>query len=157
HMDYIQYIRNRKGFPLANEGWQMYQPLLYYMISSTLLDILEPAILRGSFTVVRILGLGIGILHFTLIFLSLRLIFPGKVGALLFGLLLAALLPAHLYISQYVTNEALAAMLVSACLYLCLRLVVKKRDSRDAFLGVGFCFGAVLLAKMTAVLAVPFV
>lgn len=157
HLDYIQRIRTGHGLPLANEGWQMYQPPLYYLISSFVVGILGPETIHGTFTIVRILGLCIGIIHITLIFLSLRLLFPGRTGPPLFGLFLAALLPAHLYISQYVTNEALAAMLVTACFYLCLRIIIEKLDSRRVFAGVGLCLGAALLAKVTAVLAVPFV
>ncbi len=157
HLSYIERVQKGPGLPLANEGWQMYQPPLYYMVCAIAEDITGPATQFGKATVARVLGLGIGVAHFTLIFLSLRLIFPRRIGMQCFGLLLAALLPAHLYISQFVTNEALAAMLVTASLYCCLRIIVAKRDSWRSFLAVGIFFGAALLAKVTAVLAAPFI
>jgi tetratricopeptide (TPR) repeat protein len=157
HMKYIQRVASKPGLPLASDGWQMYQPPLYYMISAVAVEIFNPETVAGYATVVRILGLGIGIIHLALIFLSLRLVFPARPGTQFFGLLLAALLPAHLYVAQYVTNESLAAMLVTASIFLCLKIVLEKRDSWKIFAALGLTFGAALLAKVTAVLAAPFI
>lgn len=158
HLNYIQYVASKSSLPLANEGWQMYQPPLYYAISSVFLNIADPTMaLAGKVMIIRVLGLCIGIVHFTLILLSLRLVFPRRVSAQFFGLMLAAFVPAHLYMSQYVTNESLAAMLVTASFYLCLRINIERIASRRMLIILGLCLGAALLAKVTAVIAVPFV
>ena len=98
-----------------------------------------------------------GIVHITLVFLSLRLLFPGQIGRQWVGLTLAAFLPMLLYLSYYVTNETLAAMLVSASVYLCLRLLKLGEDSWTSFIVLGLIMGMALLAKFTAALAVPFI
>jgi tetratricopeptide (TPR) repeat protein len=157
HLAYIERVRSGHGLPLANEGWQMYQPPLYYLISAVGLDIFDPTTVAGKAMVVRVLNLGIGIAHLTLIFLCLRLIFPARAGMQIVGLLLATVLPAHIYISHYITNEALAAMLVTASIFLCLRIILEKRESWGIFVALGITFGAALLAKVTAVLAAPFI
>src|SRR5262249_9568082 len=37
HVDYINYIRTHAVLPLANEGWEMHQPPLYYAASAAAL------------------------------------------------------------------------------------------------------------------------
>jgi Predicted membrane protein len=68
--------------------------------------------------------------------LEFALLLP--VRAAFIGLLLAAFLPMHLYLAQYVTNEMLAATLATAAFYLCLRLLKSEvpRPSQFAWLGV---------------------
>lgn len=157
HINYIYYIATKSHLPLANEGWEMYQPPLYYAISAVCMDLADTMTIAGKVLAIRVLGLGIGIVHFTLVLLSMRLVFPRRVGAQFFGLILAAFLPAHLYISQYVTNESLAAMLVTASFYLCLRINIERIASGRMLVMLGVCLGAALLAKVTAVIAIPFV
>ena len=156
HTDYINYIQTRHAFPLACEGWEMFQPPLYYLICAVLLEGLgltaaNPAGLVG----LRLMGLGIGVAHFVIVWASLRLLFPGQRAKQLWGLVLAACLPPLLYLSLYVTNEGLAAALVSACLYLTLRILKQDCASRKAYAGLGLCLGAALLTKSSALLAVP--
>ena len=102
-------------------------------------------------------GLVVGIAHLTLIFLCLRLLFPAQWRMQFFGLTLAAFLPEHLYISQYVTNESLAALWVTAALYFCLRLLKGNRPYWRLSVATGACLGAALLTKVTAIIAVPFI
>jgi tetratricopeptide (TPR) repeat protein len=87
-----------------------------------------------------------------LIFACLRLIFPEQPRKQIAGLVLAAFLPAHLYMFQYVSNETMATTLGTAAVYLC--LVILRDDqfsvSRHALLGL--CLGAAMLTKVTAIL-----
>jgi tetratricopeptide (TPR) repeat protein len=83
----------------------------------------------------------------------LRLLLP--VRAALIGLLLAAFLPMHLYLAQYVTNEMLAATLATATLYLCLRLLKSEMPPASEFAWLGLALGAALLAKATVILLLP--
>ena len=57
------------------------------------------------------------------VFLSLRLLFPNRLGLQFSGLMLAAFLPMQLYLAHYVTNEILAAALMTAAIYFALRLL----------------------------------
>jgi hypothetical protein len=99
------------------------------------------------------MGLVIGIGHLTLIWMSLRLIFPGDRTKQLWSLLLAGFLPALVYPSHYVTNEALCAALVSLSLYLCLRVLSQERPSWMLCAGLGVSLGLALLTKITAAVA----
>ena len=158
HLDYINYIRTHHALPLATDGWEMCQPPLYYLASAALLSAARVATASDAAVhVLRIFGLFMGITHVTLIFLSLRLLFPGQMKNLCAGLLLAAFLPENLYISHYVTNEGLSALFTSASIYFCLRILTQDESSWRLFLAVGLCLGAALLTKITALFAAPFI
>lgn len=158
HSDYINYIRTKSALPLASEGWEMYQPPLYYIIGAGITSASGvPTASDGAAIGLRIFGMLVGVAHILAIFFALRLLFPGRLAAQFFGLLLAACLPEHLYISQYITNEGLAAALVSAAVYFCLREWNKNEESAGTAIAAGLCLGAALLTKFTAVLVIPFI
>ena len=156
HLDYISYIQQHRSLPLPTEGWEMYQPPLYYLIAAASLSV------RGlsvddpmSIYVLRWLGAFFGIAHFILVYLSMRLLLPLR--AALIGLLVAAFLPMHLYLAHYVTNELLSAALATATLYLCLRLLSGDTLHTLQFVWVGLALGAAMLTKATGVLLLPVV
>jgi tetratricopeptide (TPR) repeat protein len=156
HLNYINYIQQHRSLPLPTEGWEMYQPPLYYLIaaaslSASALSVDNPM----SIYVLRWLGAFFGIANFVLVFLTLRLVLP--VRAALIGVLVAAFLPMHLYLAHYVTNELLLATLSTAALYLCLRLLKSETPGTLQFVWVGLALGAAILAKATAILLLPIV
>src|SRR6266496_1270590 len=156
HLKYVNYIEEHRALPLPNEGWEMYQPPLYYLIaaaglSACNLSINDPT----SILVLRLIGAFLGIAQFVFVFLGLRLLFSGRTAFV--GLLLAAFLPMHLYLAHYVTNEILAAALATATLYLCLRLLKSDTPRASQFAWLGLALGAAMLAKATAILLLPVV
>lgn len=156
HLKYIEYIQKNWSLPLPTQGLEMYQPPLYYLIgaaalSASKLSINDPQ----SVIVLRLLGGFFGIAQFVLVFLSLRLVLPAR--AAFIGLLLAAFLPMHLYLAQYVTNEMLAATLATAALYLCLRLLKSELPRASQFALLGLLIGASMLTKVTGILLLPIV
>ena len=156
HLKYITYIQEHRAFPLPTEGLEMYQPPLYYLIGAVALSACKLSINDAqSVVVLRLLGGFLGIAQFVLVFLSLRLLLP--VRAAFMGLLLAAFLPMHLYLAQYVTNEILAATLATAALYLCLRLLNSKVPRASQFAWLGVALGGTILAKVTGILLLPIV
>ena len=158
HVDYIEYLQKHKALPLPNEGWEMFQPPLYYVISAAALSLFDLSVTDAAAgTVLRLLTMLFGITQFVLVFLSLRLLFPKQLGRQLVGLVLAAFLPMNLYLSHYVTNETFAALLVSVSIYLCLRILKAGTNSWASFSALGFVIGAAVLTKFTAVLAIPFI
>jgi tetratricopeptide (TPR) repeat protein len=156
HLKYITYIQEHRALPSPTEGWEMYQPPLYYVIAAATLSLCHlSAGDQMSISVLRGIGALLGIAQFVLIFFSLRILLP--IGAALIGLLLAAFLPMHLYMAHYVTNEMLAAVLATATLYLCLRLLNSNTPRASQFAWLGLALGAAMLAKATAVLLLPVV
>jgi tetratricopeptide (TPR) repeat protein len=156
HLDYISYIQQHRSLPLPTEGWEMYQPPLYYLIAAASLSACGLSVDNStSIYVLRWLGAFFGIAHFILVYLSVRLLLPLR--AALIGLLVAAFLPMHLYLAHYVTNELLSAALATAALYLCLRLLSSDMLHTLQFVWVGLALGAAMLTKATGVLLLPVV
>src|SRR5438067_8934720 len=156
HLKYINYIQEQRALPLPTEGWEMYQPPLYYLFAASSLSVGRLSINDPmSVFVLRLLGAFFGIAQFVFAFLSLRLLLPAR--AALVGLLVAVFLPMHLYLAHYVTNEILAATLATMALYLCLRLLRSDKPSASQFAWLGLAIGAAMLTKATGILLLPIV
>ena len=158
HQQYIDYILQKKALPLADEGWQMYQPPLFYVLSALIIGPFGwSASADSAMLALRCFSVVVGIAHLVLIFFCLRLLFPNQPSRQVAGLLFAGLLPANLCLSHHLTNENLAAAFVTAALYFCLRLRRTQAAPARLAIGAGTCLGLALLTKFSAVLAVPFV
>jgi tetratricopeptide (TPR) repeat protein len=158
HLNYIKYLQEHHSLPLPAQGVEMFQPPLYYVISAVALSLFHLSTTDPSaILLLRALTMIFGIGQVVLVFASLRLVFPGRPYLQLIGAGLAAFLPMQLYISHYPTNETLAGVLVSASLYLTLRIVTGGTASWQSCSALGLLLGAALLTKATAVLAVPFI
>src|SRR4051812_5219005 len=156
HLKYIDYIQQHWSVPSPTEGFEMYQPPLYYFIAASILSLCKLSINDpGSVIVVRALGAFFGIAQWALVFLTLRLLLPARTA--LIALLLAAFLPMHLYLMHYVTNELLTATLATLTVYLCLRLLKNETPRAVPFLFVGLALGATMLTKSTGILLLPIV
>jgi tetratricopeptide (TPR) repeat protein len=156
HLDYISYIQEHRALPLPSEGWEMYQPPLYYLIAAASLTACKLSTGdSASIFVLRFLGVLFGIIQFVLVFFSLRFLFPARIAFV--GLLLAVCLPMQLYLAHCVTNEMLAATLTTATLYLCLRLLRSDMLRPSQFAWLGLALGGAMLAKVTGILLLPII
>lgn len=158
HQQYIDYILQQRALPLADDGWQMYQPPLYYLLSAALIGPFGwPASADGAILTLRAFSTLIGIVHLLLVFLCLRLLFPQRPPPQITGLLLAGFLPMSLCLSHHITNEGLAALFVTAALYFSLRLLRAETRAAGFAAAAGACLGLALLTKFSAVLAIPII
>ena len=158
HLEYIDYILQHKALPLADDGWQMYQPPLFYLLSALILGPFGwSASVDAAVLALRAFAALTGIAHLVLVFLCLRLLFPDRPRRQIVGVLLAGFLPMNLCLSHHITNESLAALFVTAALYFTLRLL--RAEGRGAALAtaVGTSLGLAMLTKFSAVLAIPVV
>jgi len=158
HMEYTAFIQEHHRLPEATEGFMMYQPPLYYLLSAGTLGLggLDAADADSAFTM-RALSAMFGIFHVLLALACLRLLFPGKPALQMVGTALAALLPAHLYLMHFATNETLAAALTAGALYCALRAARHERPISGWHWLAGLAFGAAMMAKVSALMAAPFV
>lgn len=153
HQEYIRVVLTEGRLPLADEGWEMYQPPLYYALAAGLLRLAGHTRLDGgSIEILHGLGWAAGLLQCAALLASLRLLFPERPRPLLVGLLLGAFLPVQLYMFQYVTNEPLHAALVSSAVYLALRILSRDDTSARAHALLGSVLGLAMLAKFSALI-----
>jgi len=156
HEQYIQFIQEKHALPLPKNGWEMHQPPFYYLISATLLDVCGLSVTDDDAAfVLRGVNGTVGLVHCWLALLCFRLLFPKNLPVQAVGLLVAAFLPPHLYLSQYVTNEPLAGLFVTVAFYLCLRALRAERENTYLSIGIGVALGAAVLTKFSSVLALP--
>jgi tetratricopeptide (TPR) repeat protein len=156
HMAYVQYIMEHNALPLANEGYEMFQPPLYYAICAGLLKLCHLSLPQHAAVVVlRAFGMAIGLAQICLVWASLRLLFAGEEVVALWGTLFAACVPMLLYLSHYVTNEAFAAACATGCVFVCLRMLKSEALFARHYVILGCCLGLALLAKSSALLVVP--
>ncbi len=124
HERYVQFIQQKHALPTAADGFEMYQPPLYYLCGAGLLNACALSTGDPSATLVlRTVNGVVGVIQCVLSLLCLRLLFPKNAGAQAAGLLIAALIPPELFLSFYVTNESLAALFATAVLYFLLRIL----------------------------------
>ncbi len=158
HTEYINFILDRGRLPLASDGWQMYQPPLYYLLAAGLLIPFDlNASSDAALLLLRVVSGVIGLGQILLLFLSLRLLFPNRPKSQALGILLGAFLPAHLYLAHHVTNEGLAAFLATASLYFTLKFLRSDPAPLRTALVAGACLGLALLTKFSTLLVAPFV
>lgn len=159
HTDYIRVIAEQHRLPLPTEGWTMFQAPLYYLISAPLyglgIHLFEQ---ETVFRLLRLVPLACGLAAIEVAYRSLRSLWPADAGRQRSGLLFAALCPMGLYLSPFVGNEMLAALLLAAVLALTMRLVHDPIAAirRRLPLAIGVLLGLALLTKLTAlVLTAP--
>jgi tetratricopeptide (TPR) repeat protein len=156
HLAYVKYILDHGRLPDARDGTEMFHAPLYYLTGAALLGAARLQVFQPSGMMrLRLLGLAIGAANLALVFAGLRLIFPGDWKKPLAGLVLAAFLPAQLYLSHYTTNETLSAMFVTAALCVGLRLLRPGQPWWGWYGILGIVLGLALLSKSSAALALP--
>ena len=155
HLSYIRYVLLNHSLPLANQGWQMYQPPLYYVIAAALMAAAHLTVPgAGAASMLRGLGLACGVANLVLVAAALRLALPEQPRRQLLGFAVAAFLPMQLYMYQLPTNEILVATLSSAVLLATLHVLRSDPPSLRLHALLGLCMGLALLTKVTAFLVV---
>ena len=159
HLDYIQYVQTRHAIPMADQGWEMYQAPLYYVLSALMLKVagVSPdahAISPAGVTILRGLNLILGIVNLGFLLASLRLIFPLNPRRQLIGFIVGAFLPMQLYLFQFPTNEVLATTAATAVAFLCLRALSAPRWRIWDYVLLGIGLGIAMLAKVSGILLI---
>ncbi len=153
HLAYVEYILDHGALPSADQGWQTYQPPLYYLLASGLLKLVGATTQDASGVLaLRLLGLLCGVCNLFLVAACLRRLFPQNERRQVLGTLLAAFLPCQLYLYQFPTNEMLLVTLASTTLLAALWLLDQDDPPLSRYLLLGACVGLALLAKVSALL-----
>ncbi len=158
HMDYILYLGKTWQIPLPSEGWQMFQPPLYY-VASLLFDYFLLLFLpvHAAILGLRLIPLLCGALLVEISYRLLRYVFPERQDLQALGTILAGCLPMNLYLSQVIGNEPLAGCLSAGVLVLAFKIVVvgREKQSQGSLVVLGLILGLALLTKMSAFLLIP--
>ncbi len=156
HLTYVQFVQDHASLPSARQGWEMFQAPLYYLLSAGLLGALRLKALEPSATpIFCVFNLALGLCGLALILDAMRMLFPGKKRPQIVGLLLAASLPAQIYLIHYPTNEILAAVATTAALNLCLRILRTEKPGLGMHAGLGIILAAAISSKASVIAVLP--
>lgn len=149
HFTYIWFLASTGRVPLADSGWEFFQPPLYYAAMAALWQGaagLDPHLrLRIGTALVALAGLGGAAV--ALWFTRRRL--PAQPWARMLAAGSMLYLPMHLYSAGFVGNEGLNAALCSLSLFL--TSVTAARPTARRTLLLGAVVGLAMLTKFTSV------
>lgn len=158
HLEYLDYLITKRSLPLANEGWEMFQAPLNYILSAPLYALLIkwfdlPSIVKMMVIIPAVCGL----LQIEIVYRSARLVFVDRKDLQIITIITGALLPIHTYTCQFVGSEPLGGFFISLVVLLCIPLINPDRKERQSgyYILIGFIWGLALLTKMTAILLAP--
>jgi Tfp pilus assembly protein PilF len=155
HLAYIEFIQKHHAFPSADQGWECFQAPLYYLFGAIALGLfnLHPMQPEAG-QVLGIMNMLLGAGELVVIFAVLRGLFPDRRGLPLAGLLLAAFLPAQIYLLHYPTNEIMAAVTTTLAIGLCLRVLRRENPGLECHALLGLALGLALLSKASALVTI---
>jgi tetratricopeptide (TPR) repeat protein len=157
HMEYIEYTAQNKRIPLPNEGWQMFQSPLFYILSAFVYKLFFGLVnLETLYRIVRVLPLLCGLAQIELSYRAVRYVYPDRRDLQILGTVIGGLFPMNLYISQVAGNEPLAGFLSGVFVVMVLSAISRQALPKTSFfLFMGLALGLALLAKVTPILLIP--
>lgn len=159
HLKYIVYVTKTGAIPLADVGWKMFEPPLYYLLSAGVGQ-LSSQILDSAGTVIRsirLLSVLCGALQVVISYFAVRYVFPKREDLQKLGIIIGGLLPMNLYVSQAIGNEPMAGCFSGIVVVLGFAFLRAGLETRSVLLIplLGLFLGFALLTRVTAVLLVP--
>ncbi len=156
HLAYVEFVRTRHALPLATDGWSMYHPPLYFIVSALLADtfaaLLPAADPRSA---LRVLPFVSGLALIAEAWALSRILRPGDVRFSLLATAFASAAPVGLIMAVYPSNEAPQAALAGLALVWTVRALRADRAAPSEVLRIGAVFGVALLTKFTALAILP--
>lgn len=137
HLSYINFLKINHRLPLANEGWELYQPPMYYLISS----------IFSKPEYIRYLNFIMWIIISIFSYYFFKKIFKNDISPV-FGTIITISLPVIIYLTPTISNEFFSGILIS----LTLMYYVINRNKFNLYdqIITGSLLGLSLLSKATA-------
>ena len=156
HLHYISYILSKGHFPLADEGWQTYQPPLFYVASASMMKFISIFTDRlNAYNFLKLIPFLGGLGQLYLAYFASKIVFPDSKTRQSLSLIIAGFIPMNIYVAHHVSNESLSAFLIGLSILLTI-VVLNRTRSRPKFYGLlGIVIGLALLTKFTALAVLP--
>ncbi|MBW2009836.1 MAG: glycosyltransferase family 39 protein [Deltaproteobacteria bacterium] len=156
HIYYILHVAQKGTIPLANQGWSMHHPPLFYLLSSGLLKAVNAYIPNLSiFSPVKFLVFLSGLGNLFVTYFFARRFFERDPFKTTLAVLIAGILPMNLYMSAYISNEPLNGFLLGLSILVTFCALTSPRTSWSVVASAGILFGLSLLTKYTAWVVAP--
>jgi 4-amino-4-deoxy-L-arabinose transferase-like glycosyltransferase len=145
HLEYTRYLQKHVSLPMPHDGWEFYQPPLFYMISA-----FTNILFNYNIISLKLLPFACGLGTVIAIYKLTKKLFPDCTSKVTFAVLFAGSLPMNIYISAYYTNENLTSFLLNLTIMLSLIILNEEQVKLVQVLSLSFVMGFALLTKYTA-------
>lgn len=150
HVAYVERVAATFRAPMASDGWQMFQPPLYYFLAALIYRCFGGSADPGTaLKAVQFIDAVAGTFLSVVTWLQLRLLRPHDVRGTWLATAMVAFLPMSLYMNPLISNEAFAGTVIALSTYLLLRLLERQAPAPGEAGLAGIAAGAGLLAKFT--------
>jgi hypothetical protein len=151
HLEYTNYLFNNFNLPMPHEGWEFYQPPLFYIISALTIFLGKGIIpIEYNYITLKLLPFTCGLVTLAVTYKLTKKLFPNSLIKTICVVLFAGSLPVNIYISAYYTNETLITLLLSLTIILSLINFGEDKVSPAQIIPLSTILGFALLTKYTA-------
>lgn len=159
HLVYILTVAREFYIPYATEGWQMFQPPFYYLVSAGLFKCLAYIVpFETATNLLRIIPLICGALQIEVCYRVMKLMYPKNKTVQILGTIVGGFIPMNVYLSQVIGNEPLAGIFSSTLVLWQIKYIrAEEPPSREQLIIAGFVAGLALLTKTSAILIIMLV
>jgi 4-amino-4-deoxy-L-arabinose transferase-like glycosyltransferase len=159
HIAYIDYLIEHGSLPLATDGWETYQPPLYYVLAACIFHLTNAWLsLATTGVLVKLLSFLCGIGQVYLVYLAARWVFPRQAVQQFVAIVIAASIPMNIYSAHYVSNEPLAAFFIGLAFVMTMATIAQTgRAPTCVYALIGLSCGLSLLTKFTALAVMPLI
>ncbi|MCX8053469.1 MAG: hypothetical protein N3B12_06645, partial [Armatimonadetes bacterium] len=142
HLRYIDFILTNHSIPMANEGWSMYHPPLFYCLSALIFTFFGSlfgtnAAVLGLKTIPFVSGLG----NVWISYFASRRLFNDDPKLVTLTVLSTGLIPMNIYMSAFISNESLHAFLISAAILYLITALLEHQTQLRTVLVIGLLIG----------------
>jgi hypothetical protein len=158
HYQYVVYIARSQSLPIATDGWEMFQPPLFYSMAAPCYGLLPARVSADDIVkILRFLPLLCGLAQIEIVYRTSRAVFPSRNDLQMLATTIGGLMPINIYSSQVLGNEPLAGCLTALLILLSVSLIVEpvRARSQGFFVAMGLVWGLAILSKVTPLLLAP--
>lgn len=157
HLQYVDFVANKWRIPYANDGWEMFQSPLYYMVNAILLTLFKSIFtVNTSYQLLTIIPMLCLLAQIEIGYRCSRYVFPDNRFAQLVTLWFCGLAPVSLYMSQFIGNEVFTSAISAWVILLVFRAIRQPAyiQSMQGKIQLGCALGLALLSKVTPILLI---
>lgn len=156
HLAYAAFLREQGALPLAPDGLSMFHPPLFYGLLAGLTALAGVEVGAPDAALLhRLVPMTAGLASVWMVWLAARRLFEGDALRTGLAVATAGLLPMHVYMSAFVSNESTATLASSAVLAAALGVLGAERVSGGRLAALAVLGGLALLSKYSAFVMVP--
>ena len=140
HLEYVRWVAEKKSVPIPHEGWQFYQPPLYYIVASIFWSLGQNEVLAQGVNLLVFAGIGLILRQYN------------KSAMVLIAFLA---LPMVNYLVPLITNELMSGLFIVWGLVKVLDLLKKEEVKRKDMVLLGVIFTLGFYTKYTMLSLLP--